>query len=619
MPSSATARRLMLLVALLAQCAERVAGRMLAPMKRRTALNILNRLAEGSDDTISMDIGGTLAKVVLFQPQAEPPADGEAPTLDLGEASQDKAFNMPDQLALSVYVPCLKGNLHFFVFETRQMTDVVGFISKHWPQAAQDLEAKRPITLRATGGGAVKHADSLRTAGVRLVLEEEMAAMMTGLDYLLRHIPGELFAVDMDALGSWTPLATPAQNAKLARSYVDVPTPPADYLYVSIGSGISILEVHTDTGGGGGSGVTRYRRVGGSSVGGSTFWGLVRLLTSCSTFDEVIRLTEAGSSSNVDMLVGDIYGGNCDAIGLNRDVIAASFGKVTMQREEDRAVGPMFFFRYIGALLRHYEEGFWLILLAVLNSIPGIKHFAKVVGLVRWAEQRAASVAMCGNFRAHDVALSLLRMVSNNIGHIACMCAQQYSLPHIVFGGSFIRDHPYTIATISSGVRFYSRGAVQANFLKHDGFVGAVGAHVAGVPPSAIGHSRLERMGTPPPGTSRPPPDWPDAPPPSPQHHQHQEQQQYQHAMMMAAADSARDPRPPADVMAAAMMSAGTPGAAPSQQQQQHSGRGSTSTRSTRTPSSAAPTAAAALSAPRGGGGGGDGHLSSGPGGEQSE
>ena len=71
-------------------------------------------------------------------------------------------------------------------------------------------------------------------------------------------------------------------------------------------------------------------------MGGSTFWGLVLLLTSCSTFDEVIRLTEAGSSSNVDMLVGVIYGGNCDAIGLNRDVIAASFGKVTMQREEVR-------------------------------------------------------------------------------------------------------------------------------------------------------------------------------------------------------------------------------------------------------------------------------------------
>ena len=37
---------------------------------------------------------------------------------------------------------------------------------------------------------------------------------------------------------------------------------------------------------------------------------LVKLLTSCDTFDEVIRLTESGSSSNVDMLVGDIYGGD---------------------------------------------------------------------------------------------------------------------------------------------------------------------------------------------------------------------------------------------------------------------------------------------------------------------
>ena len=42
------------------------------------------------------------------------------------------------------------------------------------------------------------------------------------------------------------------------------------------------------------------------------------------------------------MLVGDIYGGDCDAIGLKGDVIAASFGKITMQREEERAIGPMF-------------------------------------------------------------------------------------------------------------------------------------------------------------------------------------------------------------------------------------------------------------------------------------
>ena len=60
-------------------------------------------------------------------------------------------------------------------------------------------------------------------------------------------------------------------------------------------------------------------------------------------------------SSNVDMLVRDIYGGDCDAIGLKGDVIAASFGKVSMQREEERYNGPMFFLRYIGALLRQRQ------------------------------------------------------------------------------------------------------------------------------------------------------------------------------------------------------------------------------------------------------------------------
>ena len=54
----------------------------------------------------------------------------------------------------------------------------------------------------------------------------------------------------------------------------------------------------------------------------------MRLLTSCSTFDEVIRLTERGASSKVDMLVSDIYGDDgARDIGLGGDVIAASFGE----------------------------------------------------------------------------------------------------------------------------------------------------------------------------------------------------------------------------------------------------------------------------------------------------
>ena len=97
-------------------------------------------------------------------------------------------------------------------------------------------------------------------------------------------------------------------------------------------------------------------------------------------------------------------------------------------------------------------------------------------------------------------------------------------LPHIVFGGSFIRDHPYTIATISSGVRFFSRGTVQALFLRHDGFVGAVGAHVAGLDDSQIKtvlrmpeeHERPPQggPGTPGPGTPGPGTPGPGTPGP---------------------------------------------------------------------------------------------------------
>ncbi|EOD35407.1 hypothetical protein EMIHUDRAFT_201474 [Emiliania huxleyi CCMP1516] len=89
----------------------------------------------------------------------------------------------------------------------------------------------------------------------------------------------------------------------------------------------------------------------------------------------------------------------------------------------------MFFLRYLRALLRHYEEGFWLVVLFVLTSLPGLRE-----------------VSMCGNYAAHDVALSLLRMVSNNIGQIATLYAQQSGLRHIV----------------------------QPLFLKHDCFVGAI-------------------------------------------------------------------------------------------------------------------------------------------------
>ena len=52
--------------------------------RRRLGLRLLTSLLSDTRDTVSVDIGGTLAKVVLFEPlSAAPATDGRAPELSL--------------------------------------------------------------------------------------------------------------------------------------------------------------------------------------------------------------------------------------------------------------------------------------------------------------------------------------------------------------------------------------------------------------------------------------------------------------------------------------------------------------------------------------------------------
>ncbi|KAG6551234.1 hypothetical protein Mapa_007160 [Marchantia paleacea] len=163
-----------------------------------------------------------------------------------------------------------------------------------------------------------------------------------------------------------------------------------------------------------------YQRVSGTNVGGGTFWGLGRLLMKCKTFDEILELSQGGDNSSVDMLVGDIYGGlDYNKIGLSASTIASSFGKV----------------------------------------ISGDKDLSE--------------------YRREDLALSLLRMISYNIGQIAYLNALQYGLKRIFFGGFFIRGHAYTMDTISFAINFWSKGEAQAMFLRHEGYLGALGAFLS--------------------------------------------------------------------------------------------------------------------------------------------
>ena len=72
------------------------------------------------------------------------------------------------------------------------------------------------------------------------------------------------------------------------------------YLLVNLRSGSSFTVVESKT---------SQRRITGSVIGSNLFLGVLRILNSFSDPTEAINGAINGDSSNVDMSVGDIYGG----------------------------------------------------------------------------------------------------------------------------------------------------------------------------------------------------------------------------------------------------------------------------------------------------------------------
>jgi type II pantothenate kinase len=229
------------------------------------------------------------------------------------------------------------------------------------------------------------------------------------------------------------------------------------YLLVNIGSGVSFLKV---------SGPREYERVGGTSLGGGTLWGLLSLLTGARTFDEMLNMASRGDNTKVDMLVGDIYGTDYGKIGLKSTTIASSFGKVfRMKREAENEAEDS---GGLGNKDQHHQPQHHSVAEAVLPSGGG-----------EGPSENDHSQHPPNNpsrFTSADVSRSLLYAISNNIGQIAFLQSQIHSLSHIYFGGSFIRGHPQTMNTLSYAIKFWSKGAKQAYFLRHEGYLGAVGA-----------------------------------------------------------------------------------------------------------------------------------------------
>lgn len=242
------------------------------------------------------------------------------------------------------------------------------------------------------------------------------------------------------------------------------------YLLVNIGSGVSMIKV---------SGPRTYERVGGTSLGGGTLWGLLSLLTGARTFDEMLGMAERGDNTKVDMLVGDIYGTDYGKIGLKSSTIASSFGKVfRMKREAEREAEDS------GGLTNGDYEYSSFTTPTHTPSRPTSPSASR-------SQPRSELPA----FHAPDISRSLLYAVSNNIGQIAYLQSEKHNLAHIYFGGSFIRGHRQTMNTLSYAIKFWSNGEKSAYFLRHEGYLGSVGAFLKRQPRNWGRRSSLEGLG----------------------------------------------------------------------------------------------------------------------------
>lgn len=165
------------------------------------------------------------------------------------------------------------------------------------------------------------------------------------------------------------------------------------------------------------TGNRKFERVTGTHIGGGTMFGLAKLLTGCKSYDEFLQLSQKGDNFVLDLIVKDICGELvCQKQGLSTSTLASSFGKVITSKKK------------------------------------------------------------LTDYRPEDLASTLLSAFTYNIAQISFLVASILHLRRVFFGGSYIRGHKSTMQNISYAIDFWSQSKMQAVFLQHEGYLGALGA-----------------------------------------------------------------------------------------------------------------------------------------------
>lgn len=156
-----------------------------------------------------------------------------------------------------------------------------------------------------------------------------------------------------------------------------------------------------------------FKHLGGSALGGGFFMGIFKILCDSTDFQKALNLVKRGNRYNIDLKVSDIYDPEDKRVDLLfREFTAASFGKI--------------------------DKNFNL-----------------------------------QSMKKEDLLNSVLCLIGENIGTIACLMAENNKVENIVFSGGFMINNRILKQILSLICKVNKKKAV---FLKNSEYCGAIGA-----------------------------------------------------------------------------------------------------------------------------------------------
>ena len=193
-----------------------------------------------------------------------------------------------------------------------------------------DLSKFAGRVVPCVGSGAWRLSDSLQAStGALIERHREPLCVWTAIEYLL-STPDQQSAYRFDYSTMPDQAKFPISDPFPPKHIIESVTVPVSMeelssqfpmLLVNIKTGSSFYRINSPT---------DIVRVGGSSIGASTINALGESLIGCSSLAGIVdQSLSLVNHSAADLLVEDIYGGDCESIGLPGSIIASCFGKAT--------------------------------------------------------------------------------------------------------------------------------------------------------------------------------------------------------------------------------------------------------------------------------------------------